>query len=624
MVNSAVKNYEFNAEVGKVLNLMINSIYTKKEIAIRELISNASDACDKIRYQSLQNSELMEADTELKISITIDKDKKQLIIADNGIGMNEEDLIQHLGCIANSGTQKFLEQLNKNDNSNVDLIGQFGVGFYAAFMIAENVTVITKKAGESNAYMWQSKGDGTYSIGAVEGEKTHGTEIILQLKTDEFLNKHRIQNIINTYSDHIAFPIELTDEENKTEVINKASAIWARSKSEITEEQYNEFYNYVSHLPGNPWLTMHNNVEGALSYINLLFIPSQRPFNLFNPERKSSVRLYIKKVFISDDVSNLIPSYLRFVQGVVDSEDLPLNISRETLQDNINITKISSSIVKKILSTLKTKSEKDVEGYAAFWQNFGEVLKEGLCEPMLQEKEKLFEVCRFYSLNNPNELISLDDYIANMKENQKEIFYITGTDRHVLEGHPQLEGFKKRGIDVLLLTDHVDEFWITVTHEYKQKQISSVLQSETNLNDIEKIEEEVSKGEDEEKESEGANEKLINFFKETLGEAVKEVRVSKKLVESPACLAVAQGGMNIRMERFLVEQKQMQKQSAKILEINPKHQILKGMLAKLEKGKVGEEEQDIAKVVFDLACLNEGDVIADVHAFAKRVNKFLK
>ncbi len=416
--------YEFDVEVGKILQLMINSLYTNKDVALRELISNASDACDKLRYLSLQDSKL-KIDEELKITISNNSKDKTLTIADNGIGMSKEDLLENLGTIAKSGTENFIKSLTGDKNKDIQLIGQFGVGFYSAFMIANKVEVISRKAQENETYKWQSEGKGNFTIEETDAIENCGTKIILHLKDDakEFLNNFHITNIVETYSDHIEINIELIGEDGKAEVINSAGAIWTKPAKDITKEQYQEFYKHISHLAGDPFMTLHNKVEGNLEYTNLLFIPSMKPFDLYHPDRKGRVKLYVKKVFISEDLE-LTPAWLRFMRGIIDSQDLPLNISRETLQHNLVLSKIKTAIIKKILSELKKKSTKDAENYIKFWENFGAVLKEGLCEPS-NFKENIFEVCRFYSSKSPDKLISLKDYLDNSKENQKKIYYIT-------------------------------------------------------------------------------------------------------------------------------------------------------------------------------------------------------
>jgi molecular chaperone HtpG len=624
MVESKKQIKKFDAEIGKVLNLMINSLYTNKEIFLRELISNASDACDKLRYQIIDKPELIEnGNNELKISIQLDKDNKLIIISDNGIGMNKEDLINNLGIIASSGTQKFIEQFGDSKKNNLNLIGQFGVGFYSAFMVSESITVLTSKAGEKEVYEWHSDGKGEYSIENSSQEHKGGTKITLKIKDSEleFLESHRIRHIIRTYSDHVAFPIELIGEDNEGEIINKASAIWTRNVSEVTQKEYEEFFNHVSHFPGKPWLTLHNKAEGVVEYTNLLFIPDTKPFDLFHPDRKTRVKLYIKRVFISEEGNDLIPPYLRFLRGVVDSEDLPLNISRETLQHNKVLHKIKSSIVKKVLGSLKVKAETDPEEYMKFWKNFSEVLKEGLCESTLEEKKQLLEICRFNSTSSKDELISLDQYLERMIKGQNEIYFLNGDNIESSRNHPQLEGFKKRGIEVLLLNDHVDNFWVNVVHQYKDKDFKSITNEKIDLNKLKNTEEE--KDDDKNKSQESS--KLIEFVKEILKDRVKDVVISSKLVSSPACISTMEGGMNPRMEKFLMEQNQLNVKSARIFEINPNHSIFKKINDSLSNSKDDNElNRDMIEVVYGQACLIEGDSIDNPSNFALKLNSLLE
>lgn len=608
---------KFGAEIGRVLDLMIHALYTNKDIFLRELVSNASDACDKLRYLSLENPSLMPPSHELKISVKINKADQSITIADTGIGMNKEDLIESLGTIANSGTQKFLDAIAENPGSNVNLIGQFGVGFYSAFMVAKEVVVVSRKAGEEKAYTWISAGQGEFEVGEFEGEASIGTSITLKMKASEekYLDKFPLKHIISTYSDHIAFPIEVIDEEGKLEVVNKASALWMRPKAEITDEQYTEFYHHVAHQPDTPWLKIHNKVEGNVEYISLLFVPSAKPFDLFHPDRKTRVKLYIKRVFITDDTVALVPQYLRFLRGVVDSEDLPLNISRETIQHNPILDKIRKSIVKKVLGEFKDKAKKEPKEYAAFWNNFGEVLKEGLCEHALSEKEQLLEICRFYS-SNSEELTSLDEYIERMGEGQNTIYFLTGDDLQKLRTHPRLEGFIKRGIEVLLLPDYVDDFWVNAINQYKEKELKNISTADIKLDDIKKLEDTPADviGID--------TEKLVAFFKETLADNIKDVSITSKLVDSPACLAVPEGFMSMRMEKLLIEQKQLKAASAKILEINPTHFLLR-RIDLLLKNADATKAKELAWLTFDQACILEGERVADPKAFVTRLNAFL-
>jgi molecular chaperone HtpG len=609
---------KYDAEIGKVLDLMINALYTNKDIFLRELISNASDACDKLRHLSIENPALLPEDHFFKISVKIDKQNNCLVIEDTGVGMNEEDMVNNLGTIASSGTQKFVQMMSSQAKPDVNLIGQFGVGFYSAFMVADSVTVISRKAGESQSYIWTSSGNGEYSVGKYEHEMPVGTQITLTIKTkdEEYLDKFRLKHIISTYSDHIAFPIRLTDEEGNEEVVNKASALWMRPKNEISDEQYTEFYHHIAHSPDTPWMRIHTRAEGNVEYTSLLYIPSTKPFDLFHPDRKTRVKLYIKRVFITDDTVQLVPQYMRFLRGVVDSEDLPLNISRETIQHSAVLQKIRKSLVKKILSELKAKSKDDYKEYMKFWNNFGEVLKEGLCEQALEEKEQLLEVCKFASTNSQDELTSLDEYLERMKEEQTAIYFITGDSVEKLRNNPSIEGFVKRGIEVLLLADYVDDFWVNVIPNYKNKELKSVAVSNINLDDIEK-----TKEADDSKQA-MTDEELVELFKGALGSHVKEVKTTTKLVDSPACLAIPEGYMSSRMEKLLIEQKQLKVAAPKILEINPKHFIM-NKIADAVKSSNDNLAKELAWLTFDQACVLEGERVIDPKKFISRINALL-
>jgi len=477
---------EFQAEVTKVLDLVINSLYSNKEIFLRELISNASDACDKLRYTALTEKKLIDPGTELTITISVDKKTKSIIVSDNGIGMNHDELIENLGTIAKSGTTAFLEGLSGDKKKDADLIGQFGVGFYACFSVANKVEVISRRAGEEKAWLWSSEGAGSFTI--VESEReSQGSTITVYLNKDskEYLEEARIQNIIKTYSDHISIPIQMEKTDGKeitVDQLNSGSAIWTRAKSDISKEQYKEFYHHVGHVFDDPWLTLHNKAEGKIEYTNLLFIPSSKPFDLMNPERKHKVKLYVKRVFITDDCEDLMPGYLRFVRGIVDSEDLPLNVSREMLQHNVLVSHIKKALMKRVFSELKKKSTKKPDEYATFWDNFGAVLKEGLYEDH-ENRETLLELSRFNTTTS-DEITSLHDYSERMNEGQTEIFYITGDDGEMLKASPQIEGFKARDIEVLLLTDPVDEFWLSMVGQYNDKPFKSVTSGDINLETI--------------------------------------------------------------------------------------------------------------------------------------------
>ena len=580
---------EFKAEVSKVLDLVINSLYSNKEIFLRELISNASDACDKLRYLSLTQDKLIDKGTEFSISITSDKKSKSISIKDNGIGMNHDELVENLGTIAKSGTTAFLENLSGDEKKDAELIGQFGVGFYACFGVAEKVEVLTKRAGESQGWLWTSEGAGSYSIAKADRD-SHGSTVTVFLKKEskEYLEEARIRNIIKTYSDHVSLPINFEKvEKNKTDIeqLNSGSAIWTRNKSDVTEEQYKEFYHNVGHVFDDPWLTLHNRVEGKIEYTNLLYIPSSKPFDLMNPDRKHKVKLYVKKVFITDDCEDLMPSYLRFVRGVVDSEDLPLNVSRETLQHNVLVTHIKKALVKKVFSELKKKASKKPEEYELFWNNFGAVLKEGLYEDH-ENKDALLELSRFKSTRG-NDLVSIESYIEGMNDGQKDIFYITGDNAEILEKSPQLEGFKARGISVLLLTDPVDEFWIPMVGQYKEKTFKSVTAGDIDLGKIKDSENKKSKNKKDDAVKDADLAKLIVVIKEILGDSVKDVKSSDRLTDSAVCLVAADGDMDLHLARMLKQQGHSDMQdSSRILEINSYHQLIV---------KLSEISQDLSK-----------------------------
>lgn len=608
--DNAPQSHAFNAEIASVLNLMIHALYTNRDIFLRELISNASDACDKLRYQALSDQSLYEDNTDLSVSIAFDKDANTITITDSGIGMNESELIENLGTIARSGTREFLAAAKAHGNVSAELIGQFGVGFYSAFMVADTVHVRTRKAGEKQGYEWQSDGKGAYTITACD-MPARGTEITLHLKDDakEYLDTFKLQFIAKAYSDHISFPIFMTNAEGEKNQINSASAIWARPKNEVTQEQYLEFYRASAHMPGEPFLTLHNHAEGTVEYQSLLYIPSSKPLDLFTPERRTRVKLYVKRVFITEEGVELIPPYLRFLRGVIDSADLPLNISRETLQKNPVLGKIRDAVTSKVLAELKKKSESDADAYQGFWNNFGAVLKEGLCEAT-SPRDKILEVCRFYSSNNPSETTSLADYITRMKEGQDSIYYITGDSAQALSKNPHLEGFKARGLEVLLLTDHVDDFWINVTLKYKDISFKSVVRSSDVF--------ENESGEDLAT-TEGVS-AFLAAMKELFGDEVKEVRTTKKLSESPCCLAVSDGDMDIRMEKFLMEHNQLSKRMPKILEINPSHALITQSAEHFSTYGMDDALKERCWLFLDQARLAEGEPLSDMAAFLSRLN----
>lgn len=634
------EKFEFGVEIKKMLKLMIHSLYSNKDVAIRELISNASDACDKLRYKATQDDKLWEDDKELKIKIEIDKDKKTISIIDNGIGMERAELISQLGTIAKSGTEAFLKSLDENDAKNANLIGQFGVGFYSSFMIADKVEVISRKAGKKKVNKWTSNGEGTYSIEEVNEEYPRGTRITLYLKKDEeqFLDKIYLGNIIKLYSDHIDFPVELQMDDGHFKTMNSASALWTRPKNEITKEQYNEFYTHISHMPGEPFMILHNKAEGIIEFTNLLFIPDKKPIDLYLPtDRESKIKLYVKRVFITDDAVQLLPPFLRFVRGIVDSEDLPLNINRESLQYNNLVEKIKKSLTKRVISELEKKLNDEPEKYKEFWDNFGPVIKEGLCEGSIFGSD-IMNICIFYSSKSPNKMITLKEYIDRMKDKQENIFYITGDNIEALENSPQMEGFKDRDIEVLYLTDTVDNFWVTTQHDFQGKELKSITREDIDLNnlngELEKTEEnkEDIKFDDENKSkeenakniTESQYDGLITFIKEVLKDKIKDVKISKKLTSSPVCLVADKQAMDIRLERYLLDQKQIPYAMKKIIEINPKHQIIQNINANLSKPEKLTELQELVNLLFDEACIIEGEPIANPGEFAKMLNKLLE
>jgi len=614
------EQHSFTAETSRVLQLMIHALYTNRDIFLRELISNASDACDKLRYAAVTDSKILGDAPDLKIDLVADEKAKTLTITDSGIGMNRDDLIANLGTIAKSGTSEFLNQLTGDKTKDVNLIGQFGVGFYSAFMVADSVTVTSRKAGEEKAWEWKSDGTGAYTI-AAGAPRPRGTSITLHLKDDaaDYLDRHKLGHIVSTYSDHISFPITLTDVEGKTHTMNDGSAIWTRAKADVTDEQYQEFYKHLAHTPEKPWAVMHNKAEGTVEYTSLLFVPGMKPFDLFHPERKARVKLYVKRVFITDEGVQLIPAYLRFLRGVVDSADLPLNISRETLQKSAVLDKIRESVTSRVLGELKKRAEKDPDDYAKFWEMFGPALKEGLCESTAP-RDKIFDACRFQSTHDETKLTSLADYKTRMREGQEAIYYLTADALGAARNSPQIEGFKKRGIEVLLLTDHVDDFWTNVTLKYGDTPFRSVTRAGA---DLEKFPLEGEEAKKEEPANTNDVDALIATMKTLYGDQVREVRTTHKLSQTPICLATGEGDMDLRMERFLAEHKQLPKRAAKIVEINPSHAVIKSLAARVAKDGLNNELEDALQLLLDQALIAEGEPVADAGAFARRLGALM-
>lgn len=619
------ESFTFQAEVSKLLDIVARSLYSHKEVFLRELISNASDACDRLRYEALTSPDLIGSDGAFKISLEADEKKGTLTIADNGIGMSRQELVETLGTIARSGTQAFMDKLSGDAAKDVSLIGQFGVGFYSSFMVADMVEVVTLKAGETQGWRWTSDGRGAFTVEEAQ-RSGRGTSVIVHLTADskEFLDKARLESVVKRYSDHIAIPIVLVDEKDGKS-INQASALWARPRAEVTDAQYNEFYHHVSHDFDDPWLTIHNKVEGVVSYSNLLFIPKTQPFDLFEPERKPKLKLYVRRVFITDDCAELLPGYLRFVRGVVDSEDLSLNLSREMLQRDPKLRKIRGGLVKRVLGDLAKKAEAAAEEYAAFWGTFGPVLKEGIYEDM-ENRNALLELARFRTTAG-TERVTLDTYVGRMKNGQKAIYYITGEDVNAIGNSPQLEGFKARGVEVLLLTDPVDEFWVPAVGIYKEKAFCSVTRADTDLSGVEGGESEAAKKDGEKPEARNLD-ALVANFKLALGKSVSDVRLSKRLTESPVCLVAREGGMDMRLERILKRHNQLgegMEGPGPILEVNPDHALIGKLGAMADQGATfAESVSEMAHLLLDQARILEGEAVPDPIAFARRLNLMLE
>jgi len=620
MADTATKTekHSFQAEVGRLLDIVANALYSEREIFLRELISNAADACDRLRYQALTEPTLLDGGADFRIDISVDKDAKTLTISDNGSGMTKEELIGNLGTIARSGTSNFVSQLTGDQKKDVSLIGQFGVGFYAAFMVADTVDVVSRRAGEAEAWRWESDGKGDFTIepAARDGR---GTTIILNMKDDavEFLSENRIATIVKTYSDHIPFPIKFAGEgEDYPKQLNAAAALWTRNKSEIDEQQYKEFYHHVSHAFDDPWATIHFRAEGVIEYAGLIYIPTMRPFDLFHPDRKSKLKLYVKRVFITDECEDLVPSWLRFLRGVIDSQDLPLNVSREMLQNNPVVSKIRSGLVKRVLGELSKKAEKDADDYVKFWEAFGAVLKEGVYESF-EHRDELMKLMRFRSTTREG-WVSLADYVAAMKDGQDAIYYISGDDKETLARSPQLEGFAAKAVEVLYMTDPVDEFWIPSIGEFDGKPIKSVTRGGADLSKIKGGDSGDAEEKDDAKEAENSApetvDALVTALRDALGDAVKDVRKSDRLTASPCCLVADEGEMDMHLERLLKQHKQLDQGAPRILEINPGHALIKALA-----GNAAGDVKDAAFLLLDQARIMEGEPLPDPAAFARRM-----
>ncbi|WP_075259851.1 molecular chaperone HtpG [Herbaspirillum camelliae] len=621
----------FQAEVKQLLQLMIHSLYSNKEIFLRELVSNASDAADKLRFEAINNASLFEDDPELKIRISFDKAARTITISDNGIGMNREEAISHLGTIAKSGTKEFFSRLSGDQQKDAALIGQFGVGFYSGFIIADRITVETRRAGTpaSEGVRWESEGAGDFSIEQIDKPR-RGTDIILHLREgeDEFLSSWQLKSIIRKYSDHISLPIQMNKEEwdeekketvqkDELETVNQASALWTRSKSEITPEQYEEFYKHVSHDFGAPLAYTHNRVEGRSEYTQLLYIPARAPFDLWDRNKRGGIKLYVKRVFIMDDAEQLMPVYLRFVKGVIDSADLPLNVSREILQESRDVRAIRDGSAKRVLSLLEELANSDEQAqkdkYSTFWTEFGQVLKEGVGEDAAN-KERIAKLLRFASTHNDSDVqnVSLADYVGRMKEGQDKIYYVTAETWQAAKNSPHLEIFRKKGVEVLLLTDRVDEWMLSFLTDFDGKELASVAKGGLDLG---KLENEDEKKQHEETQAEYKD--LVEKMKTALADKAKEVRVTFRLTDSPACLVADENELSGNLVRMLKAAGQAAPESKPTLEINPDHPLVQRL--KYEEARF----DDWSHILYDQALLAEGGALADPASFVKRLNDML-
>ena len=618
----------FQAEVKQLLHLMIHSLYSNREIFLRELVSNASDACDKLRFEAIDKPELYEGDAELRIRVDYDKEQHTITISDNGIGMSRDEAVANLGTIARSGTKEFFSQLTGDKQKDAQLIGQFGVGFYSSFIVADKVSVLSRRAGlpETEAVLWESDGQGEFRVAQVE-KADRGTAIVLHLrdKEDEFLNGWKIREVLRRYSDHISLPIQMLKEEwdekqseqvktAEWENINQASALWTRAKSEISDEQYKEFYKHVAHDFEDPLAWTHNRVEGRSEYTQLLFIPKRAPFDLYDRDARRGVKLYVKRVFIMDDAEQLLPGYLRFVKGVIDSADLPLNVSREILQESRDVRAIREGSTKRVLGVLEDLAENRAEDYQIFWEQFGQVLKEGTGEDF-SNRERIAKLLRFASTHNDGSVqnASFADYVSRMKEGQEKIYYVTAESYAAAANSPHLEVFRKKGIEVLLLSDRVDEWMLSYLRDFDGKQLVSVAKGGLDLDAL--ADEEEKKHQEEVAE---ANKPLVERMQKALEGKVKEVRVTTRLVDSPACVVVDENELSPHLQRLLRSAGQEAPEVKPILEINPEH----ALLARVKEAADGDFEE-WSQLLLDQAMLAEGATLNDPASFVKRMNKLL-
>ncbi len=619
MTTEAPQKMEFQAEVKQLLNLMIHSLYSHPEVFLRELISNASDAIDKARFESLTQVEILGDDPTFKIRIAADKDAKILRLSDNGIGMSREELIQNIGTIASSGTKKFLEHLTGDQKKDMSLIGQFGVGFYSVFMVADRVTLTTRRLGDAApALRWESTGDGTYTL--EESDKPgRGTDLEIHLKEEhlEFLEDWKIRSVVRKYSEYLAHPIALLDKDGKEEVLNTKPPLWRRPKAEITKEQYDEFYRHLTHEEGDPLAFAHSQVEGALEYISLVYIPAKAPFDLYFPEQRNGLSLYVRRVFILNDCKELLPAYLRFVRGIVDSEDLPLNVSREMLQKNAVIRKIEQATTKKVLNLLETMAKSEPDKYTTFWKEFGNVMKEGF-HMNFDNLDTLKQLVRFTSSKTQDDGVTgLQDYVLGMKSGQKDIYYITAENRKGAESSPHLEVFRKKDLEVLYLIDPIDEWVVQSLTEFDGKKLVSAAKGDLDLGDLSKDEKQ------QRKEAQSQYKKFMQDFEEKMSGLLKEVRVTTRLSESPCCLVADEGDLGANLERILKAANQKVKESKRVLEINPEHPIIHKLHALFEADPQNAKLPDWYGVLVDQALLAEGSAITDPAGYVAKVNGLL-
>ena len=610
---------EFQAEVKQLLHLMIHSLYSHKEIFLRELISNSSDAIDKARYESLTNVDVLGEDKTFRIKVSVDKDKKTILITDNGVGMSRQELIQNIGTIASSGTRRFVEKLSGDQKKDMSLIGQFGVGFYSVFMVADKVILTTRRLGAAEpAIRWESAGDGSYTLEEAAKED-RGTELEIHVKDgeEEFLEDWKIRSIIRKYSEYITHPIYLADKDGKEERLNDKPPLWRRSKSDITKEQYEEFYKHLSLDQEPPLAWSHNQVEGAMEYTTLLYVPAKAPYDLFQPERQNGLSLYVKRVFIMNDCKELVPSYLRFVKGVVDSEDLPLNVSREILQKNAVIQKINKSATKKVLQLLETMAKEDAGKYRTFWKEFGSVMKEGF-HMNWENLDELKRLVRFESSRTQEgDYVGLEEYVPRMKDGQKDIYYITGESRAAVDRSPHLEVFKTKDIEVLYLTDPIDEWVVQGLTEFDGKKLVNVSKGDLDLGELSKEEKETRK------EAEGQYKDFMKDFQDRMGDILKEVRVTTRLKESPAVLVSGEEDLGANMERILKMARQNVTASKRILEINPEHPIIQNLRKLHAADAASPKLKEWYSLLVDQALLAEGSEIKDPAGYVSRVNVLL-